>query len=550
MKNSISSVLIFPVFLLLSCAVDKTVGTGSETINCLAGSVLNPDKTPEPDAVVQLIPESFDIIKDGPLPSSLIDTTDENGTYSFTRIVEGGYTINARSSRTATAAIITDVNISKDTVFAPDAELEKTGTIRIVFTDNITEPNSYVYIPGTSLYSMIESGNNEVIIESVPPGVIPEILQSWTDRDSSFVIRRDVEVTPDDTVILANHQWKFNQRIYLNTSPTGAEINGDIYEFPLLIRLNKDNFDFGQAGSDGADIRFTKPDNSFLSFEIERWDSGSKTAEVWVRIDTIRANDTSQYITMYWGNDMAQQESSDTAVFGTRYGWAGVWHLAEDAPDTGTERLYKNSAENSNHGKDLVLSQRKEGLIGQGQLFVQAKPLTSDSIQIVPDMIPVYNATTVLKPQYLTVSAWVKIKKLDGTISEILSMGDNYLLRLVGEGYFHFVIFSDNGINATCNDYSLSLADSMWHFIVCTYDGNEVRGYVDGVLRSTVPFTDGIGYGRGADFVIGAHGTHKVSFNMDGSIDEVRVSSVARSEDWIRLSFENQRTNSRLLSFQ
>ena len=133
--------------------------------------------------------------------------------------------------------------------------------------------------------------------------------------------------------------------------------------------MNKDNFDFGQAGSDGADIRFTKPDNSFLSFEIERWDPGLKLAEVWVRIDTIRANDTSQYIKMYWGNDIAQQESSDTAVFGTRYGWAGVWHLAEDAPDTGSERLYKNSAEDANHGKDLVLSQRKEDLIGQGQFF-------------------------------------------------------------------------------------------------------------------------------------------------------------------------------------
>ena len=170
------------IFVFLPYPVRQTVGTGSETINCLAGSVLNPTNA---DRMLSFsLFRSFDIGKDGPLPSSLIDTTDENGTYSFTRIVEGGYTINARSSRTATAAIITDVNISKDTVFAPDAELEKTGTIRIVFTDNITEPNSYVYIPGTSLYSMIESGNNEVIIESVPPGVIPEPIM---DRQGFIV---------------------------------------------------------------------------------------------------------------------------------------------------------------------------------------------------------------------------------------------------------------------------------------------------------------------------------------------------------------------------
>lgn len=86
---------------------------------------------------------------------------------------------------------------------------------------------------------------------------------------------------------------------------------------------------FAQAARDGRDVRFTKSDNTPLNFEIERWDSTSGMAELWVTLDTIYGNDNSRHITMYWGNPDAAEKANTTGVFDTIFGYQGVWHLAE-----------------------------------------------------------------------------------------------------------------------------------------------------------------------------------------------------------------------------
>ncbi|MBN1306462.1 MAG: hypothetical protein JXA18_00995, partial [Chitinispirillaceae bacterium] len=66
--------------------------------------------------------------------------------------------------------------------------------------------------------------------------------------------------------------WSYSQRILLNTTSTGAEVNGTIRRFPVLIRLNPGNFKFfSQTRAGGADIRFAKSDGTHLPYQIERW---------------------------------------------------------------------------------------------------------------------------------------------------------------------------------------------------------------------------------------------------------------------------------------
>ena len=102
-------------------------------------------------------------------------------------------------------------------------------------------------------------------------------------------------------------QWKFSRRIYLNTSSTGADIAGMVTNFPVLLRLRANSFDFSQAKRDGGDIRFTSSSGIPLPYEIERWDSIGREAEEWVRVDTVQGNNDSQFIIMYWGNPDAQE---------------------------------------------------------------------------------------------------------------------------------------------------------------------------------------------------------------------------------------------------
>ena len=78
-----------------------------------------------------------------------------------------------------------------------------------------------------------------------------------------------------------------------------------VEDFPLLVRLDKDWFDFSQAQPGGADIRFFTAEGKPLPYQIELWDAAEGTAAIWVRIPEIRGN-ARQEIKMHWGNPVPQ----------------------------------------------------------------------------------------------------------------------------------------------------------------------------------------------------------------------------------------------------
>jgi biopolymer transport protein ExbB len=134
-----------------------------------------------------------------------------------------------------------------------------------------------------------------------------------------------------------------------------------VKDFPVLVRLRAADIDFTTARDDGGDIRFAKDDGTRLPFEIERWDSAANEAEVWVNIDTIRGNDSTQFITLYWGNTEAAGESNGRAVFDTGAGFAGVWHLGESG------EILQDATINGFNGSRSGDQVQREGVIGYGQ---------------------------------------------------------------------------------------------------------------------------------------------------------------------------------------
>ena len=93
--------------------------------------------------------------------------------------------------------------------------------------------------------------------------------------------------------IRADYQaWKHSGSIYLLTTPEGANLDASasVDDFPLLVRLHKDFFNFSQAKAKGEDIRFSTADGKPLAYEIDEWDPASGTAAIWVRIPHIKGN--------------------------------------------------------------------------------------------------------------------------------------------------------------------------------------------------------------------------------------------------------------------
>ncbi len=86
--------------------------------------------------------------------------------------------------------------------------------------------------------------------------------------------------------------WKQSGSMFILTTPEGADLAATATEkdFPLLVRLHKDFFDFSQAKTHGEDIRFSSADNAPLAYQIEQWDTTNGTATIWVKIPAITGN--------------------------------------------------------------------------------------------------------------------------------------------------------------------------------------------------------------------------------------------------------------------
>ena len=113
------------------------------------------------------------------------------------------------------------------------------------------------------------------------------------------------------------------------TTPKGANLPATASEanFSLLVRLNKEWFDFSQAKVDGSDLRFSiggKP----LAFQIEEWDATAGTASIWVRVPSITGN-ARQELKMFWGKPDATSESNGKSVFNESNGYLTVMHLSD-----------------------------------------------------------------------------------------------------------------------------------------------------------------------------------------------------------------------------
>ena len=120
-----------------------------------------------------------------------------------------------------------------------------------------------------------------------------------------------------------------SQRFYLDTTGSGADVPGDVVNFPLLLRISDAAIiDAVQPGA--ADIRFVDSDGTTrLPYEIERWDQVNNQALVWVLVPLVKGNSNQNFITLLYDDavDGSVVDGQDPASLWNDY--AGVWHFAE-----------------------------------------------------------------------------------------------------------------------------------------------------------------------------------------------------------------------------
>ena len=304
--------------------------------------------------------------------------------------------------------------------------------------------------------------------------------------------------------------WKYSGSMFILTTPEGAAIIETASEdnFPLLIRLHKGIFDFNQADEHGEDIRFCSSEGVALSYQIEQWNRAEGKASIWVRIPRIRGNER-QKIKVFWGKPDARDESDGKKVFNESNGYLSVWHMTDPVKDE------VGTAFSKDEGTTPV-----EGIIGQAKHFYEGQGINGgDNIQTYP-----------LGAGSSTTEAWFRSDKLNSTI---LAWGKEQRHGKVMMNYRSPSHIAIQCYFADVEGQSV-LPLNQWCQVVHTYTKNNSRVYINGQLDgATTPLLD-----IPSPVKIRIGGWDRYRFN--GDIDEVRISNVVRSANWIKLQYENQ----------
>ncbi|MBA7688021.1 hypothetical protein ES703_96495 [subsurface metagenome] len=298
------------------------------------------------------------------------------------------------------------------------------------------------------------------------------------------------------------------------------------------------------TNSNGYDIVFRASDEiTQLDHEIEEYDGTSGTVVAWVRIPTLDYNDDT-VIYMYYGNTcISASQENVTGVWDSNY--AAVWHLKENP--SGSAPQMKNSTGDYNHAtsQGSMTTNYADGKIN-GSLDFNG---TNDYLT-VPDHSSLDITTNI------TISAWVYyhgknlfqqdfakiLCKPWPTLQSPWSMYGFGLDDGVDGSQLGQLQISEGGTIYMVKSTSV-VPKNTWTYLVGVYDGSYLRLYFNSVDENQTS-ASGVTINTNDEPVQIGNWTLSSENFWDGVIDEVRISNIARSADWIQTEHNNQSTPS------
>lgn len=548
--------ILLCLLIFASCSDNVQIsGAGGQTTNGITASIVYPGGKTAANIPFKVRPIEYlnEIYSTQNLPGKSIvnGMTDTSGVFIADSLESGDYVIEINDGKGFAIAIKYHIPDSAGIINAGTDTLSRTGTVRgYLSRDELNAGIWYVQIYGLERITTGDPQSGSFTFSDLPAGDYTFRYISPASETAPIEVS-DVKVRSDgSTVVPSFPSWRFNAKFTLNTSSSGADIQENVIDFPVLIRLTPENFDFSQAKANGDDIRFSKVNGLQLPYEIERWDASRQRAEIWVKIDTVYGNNQTQSITMYWGNPAAGPQSNSTVVFDTASGFAGVWHLSEttgtratDATSNGNTGIYKGSLPNN-----------ESSHLGICQNIVRSD---SDYISFGNNLNPGTKA--------ISISIWIKRGSMTypqaliaKTKGDLPSKDYGYLLSLDPGNFPHFNIAAGGSTwgNDSTFEVSANLAISdttSWHHILVVIDRTDnakCKMYVDGADRtdrkkgniSSIPDVTNT-----LDLRIGTESDNNASFN--GMFDEAVIAFTTRSAGWIKLCYMNQKENDALVNW-
>ena len=459
-------------------------------------------------------------------------TTDSNGNYSSVGLPAGTYSVTASilsfSPVTQTGTVVVDatdvVNLQFPVAtvvsiptFNPPAGVytnqvpvslgSTTNGATIRYTVDGTTPSETNGTLYTTAISVTATSTIQAI--AFAPGMVDSAVSSATYTINAAAAS------------WYNNSWLHRKQITI--APGQIAGGSPLTNFPMLYSVASDANLAAAALANGNDILFTLSDGvTKLNHQIESYNSSTGQLIAWVQIPTLSPTG-SPVLYIYYGNPVASNQQNPAGTWDSSY--AGVWHLSN-----GTTLSANDSTANGNNGT-ISSPVATAGEISGGASFNGS----SDGISFPP----VGNLA-----QTYTAEFWLNS-----------SFSHPYMTILGGSSSFNDIYFDggsnaigvDNGTSfgaySTASVTGLNIASNTWTSLAVTRSGSTIRVYTNGTLAGTGTFSTAYNAANFAE--MGSVGG--INF-YGGKLDEVRISSNARSASWIQTEFNNQSAPGNFLS--
>ena len=311
--------------------------------------------------------------------------------------------------------------------------------------------------------------------------------------------------------------WDHRKLITINSS----QVDADLVNFPVLVNITDADLMDG-AQNDGDDIAFVLwSDNSTkLNHEIESFDGSNGELVAWMNVTSLSSSvDTKIWI--YYGNSTCSSQENIPGVWDSDY--VGVWHLCETSGTT----IYDSTMYELNGTANSQITLNQAGKIGRS---VDVDPSTG-SIDSDVNLPATYSTWTV--------EGWLQ---LDSTPrwSDMWadSVGSESYPGQIWDGGT-FGCYDSNQLQTTS---TFPEDGTTWVYVTSKCDGSDTFVYWNGVQENSNSQQRTIS----GSWSIGDRTSS--GEEMDGRVDEVRVSKIARNASWIKTSYNTMYSPETFLS--
>ncbi len=312
--------------------------------------------------------------------------------------------------------------------------------------------------------------------------------------------------------------------------------SSDQTNFPVLIDVLDTSFKTVANGghvnnSSGYDIYFYSDINLTTRLAAERESFVASTGELvaWVKIPSLSASVNTTIYIAYGDSSISTDPNSD-ATYGKTNTWDsnfyGVWHF----PD-GSSLDVTDSTSQLNTLAATGTPTAATGQIGGGVTTGTGANYLTDTLTTPMGMVN-------------SISGWVKFTSF-GSQAFVATAVDGCEIP-IGDGAGtadKFGLFGSGWV------FGSRLTTGVWYHLYVTRDSSTVsgyKGYLNGVIdiTTTRSFTD-----SGSSMKVGVDKVNDSNHCVNGTIDEVRISNVVRSIDWIVTEYNNQNAPSTFMTF-